>query len=238
MTHRMGPKTFALVVLCGLVGTVSASAQSRVYAGGAIVADIREVGDVNQEGSFVGDFSSRDATGVGGSFRVGTWLHPRWTLELGLDIATRTTTERESDFIIAIFPPPPPLNFKASSDFTTVTAMVGFHQPISARVQLGYRAGFAFVRSTSTLEVGIPGFPRILAQPAGVLSTTNSSSSLDLQAPAVSQTTNSGAAALGMEAAIALTPRLSIVPELRALVVNAPSNVFLIRPAAGVRWSF
>jgi hypothetical protein len=99
--------------------------------------------------------------------------------------------------------------------------MIGFHQPVSGRVQLGYRAGFAFVRATDTVDVSSAD-PRILA----------------LYAPAISQTTNSGAVALGVEGAFALTPRLAIVPELRAMVVSTPSNLFLIRPAAGIRWAF
>jgi hypothetical protein len=243
----------AIAVIVLFPSSLSAQPQtSRVYAAGVLFGDVREFGDVNQGGAFgFGDLGSSDATSIGGSFRAGTWLHPRWTLELGLDIATRTTTERESDVIIAIFPPPPLLNFKASSDFTTVTTMVGFHQPVSGRIQLGYRAGFAFVRSTSTLDVRVPGFPRILAQagtlygiaPDGTLILSNSANSssvsnVDLQAPAVSQTTNSGAVALGIEAAIALTPHLAVVPELRAMVVTSPSDVFLIRPAVGVRWNF
>jgi hypothetical protein len=77
------------------------------------------------------------------------------------------------------------------------------------------------VRATDTVDAS-GADPRILA----------------VYAPAISNTTNAGAVALGVEAAIALTPRLAIVPELRAMVVNNPSNVFLIRPAAGVRWTF
>ena len=95
---------FALGLIVLPPGVVAAQPQaSRVYAAGALFADIREVGNVHQGGAFgLGDLGSRDSTGVGGSFRMGTWLHPRWTLELALDIATRTTIERESDVIIAI----------------------------------------------------------------------------------------------------------------------------------------
>lgn len=248
-------KTFALAMSCGILSTSYASAQppaSSVYVAGALFGDIREFGDVNQEGSFgLGDLGSRDAAGIGGSFRVGTWLHPRWTLELGLDIATRTTIERESDVVIAIYPPPPPISFKASSDFTTVSTMVGFHQPVSGRIQMGYLGGFAFVRSTSTLDMRVPGFPRVLAATGTLYAIPNasnvaslafsgssSSGNLDLQAPAISQTTNSGALILGVEAAISLTQRLAIVPELRALVITRPSDAFLIRPAVGARWNF
>jgi hypothetical protein len=52
---------------------------------------------------------------------------------------------------------------------------------------------------------------------------------------------NAGAFALGVEAAIDLTPKLALVPEVRALVFSAPANgttVFLIRPGVGVRWTF
>jgi hypothetical protein len=225
MAHSRRLKTLVLAALSGFVAPAAASAQASVYVSGSVFADVREFGDVGVEGLFgSGSLGSLDATGVGGSFRVGTWLHPRWTLELGLDLATTTTVDYEDDVVIAIFPPPPPITYKTSSDFTTVTAMVGFHQPVSNRVQLGYLVGFAFVRRTSTIESSLLD-PRILA-------------ALDLQAPAISQSTNSGAAALGLEATFAVTPLLAIVPELRVLVPTNPSSTFLIRPAAGVRWSF
>ena len=41
------------------------------------------------------------------------------------------------------------------------------------------------------------------------------------------------------EAAIGVNERIAIVPELRAMAFSSPGpGVFLIRPGAGVRWSF
>jgi hypothetical protein len=34
---------------------------------------------------------SLDAPGAGGGIPVGTWLHPRWTLDLGADAGSTTT---------------------------------------------------------------------------------------------------------------------------------------------------
>ena len=45
--------------------------------------------------------------------------------------------------------------------------------------------------------------------------------------------------ARGFDAAIGVTKGIAIVPELRAMAFSSPGpGVFLIRPGAGVRWSF
>ena len=62
-----------------------------------------------------------------------------------------------------------------------------------------------------------------------------------LRATTLTQRHNAGALILGFDAAIDVTSRLALVPEIRALAFSTPGaggGVFLIRPGIGVRWNF
>jgi hypothetical protein len=225
---------FAVIVALSalLLCSTSTFAQTGVYISGTTFADIRQFGSTSQS-PLVSDFS-RDAIGAGGGVRVGTWVHPRWTLEVGAEVATRTTTTFSGP-VIAIFPPPRGLDFRASSSFINVTTMVGFHAPAGRRVRMGYRAGFSFVRATHTTEIPFDALPFFTFEDLLGSITTVPRTSLALPSGSLASKQNSGALTLGIEAAIVLTPKIALVPELRA---STWSGVFLIRPGAGVRWSF
>jgi hypothetical protein len=107
-------------------------------------------------------------------------------------------------------------------------------------VRLGYRAGFSFVRAIYKSEY--PGF----AVPVEIFGNVRP---IEIPSPRIilprtttlTQKHNTGALTLGFDAAIDLTSRFSIVPEIRALVFSTPGSgpgVFLIRPGIGVRWKF
>jgi hypothetical protein len=221
-----------------LIGSATASAQTVGYVAATAFADIRQFGSTSSRAVIPGDDFSMDATGLGGSVRVGTWLHPRWTLEVGADVGSKTTVDFENPIIIQIFPPPTPLNLKSSSRFVTVSTMVGFHPPAVGRLRLGYLAGFSFVRAT--YKTDFPG----LAIPASIVDGVFAS--LPIVPPRFNRATltqkhNTGALALGFEAAIDLSTKIAVVPELRALTFSTPGagpGVFLIRPGVGVRWKF
>ena len=236
---------------CQLLCASTVSAQTRGYVGGTAFGDIRQFGSTITRGPFPVDDVSRDATGAGGSLRVGTWLHPRWTLEVGADLSSKTSTT-ETGPVIAIFPPVPPLELKFSTRFASVTTMVGFHSPAGRRVRLGYLAGFSFVRATHTTEYPSIRGLSIFENGNGVgwvfadISVGGTSSSI-ARAPStpsvttVTTTRNSGALTLGVEAAIDLTATIAVVPELRASTFSTATSgpsVFLIRPGVGVRWKF
>jgi len=236
--------------MCLLVCAATASAQTIGYVGGTAFADIRQFGSTITRGQSRPEESSRDATGAGGSLRVGTWIHPRWTLEVGADLTSKTTMATTGP-VIAIYPPVPPLELKFSTSFASVTTMVGFHSPAGRRVRLGYRAGFSFVRSTYTTEYqGFPGlsiFDTGDGFGVGLVELEFVSGPVTTRPPRMSSpvtvTTkrNSGALALGIEAAIDVTSKIAVVPELRAstfATANSGAGVFLIRPGVGVRWNF
>ena len=236
---------FGLVLL--LMCSTPASAQNAGYVGGLVFADIREFGSSSAV-PYYGNQFSLDATGVGGGLRVGTVLHPRWTLELSAEAASKTMVDLDDGVRILIYPPLPPFNFRASARFVTVTTSLGFHQPAMGRVRLGYRAGFSFVRGSYKSDY--PGYPipadifRGAATADFVISgiTVSSISTLpQFSTRTITQEHNAGALALGFESAIDVTQRVAVVPEVRALVFSAPYNgpgVFLIRPGIGVRWKF
>jgi hypothetical protein len=223
----------AVGLVCLLVSASTAEAQTSVYIAGAAFADIRQFGSTSSQAPFGGDFS-RDAIGAGGGVRVGTWVHPRWTLEVGGEVATRTTATFTGP-VIAIFPPPRGLNLRSSTSFVNVSTMVGFHSPAGRRVRMGYRAGFSFVRGTHKTELPFDALPFFTFEDLLGSITTVPRSSLTLPSGALASKQNSGALTLGIEAAIDLTPKIAVVPELRASTL---SGIFLIRPGVGARWSF
>ena len=234
--------------VCLLVCASAASAQTIGYVGGTAFADIRQFGSISTRSPLLAEDGSRNTTAAGGSLRVGTWVHSRWTLEVGADLSSRTTSTTRGP-VIAIFPPVPPLELKSSTSFASVTTMVGFHSPAGRRVRLGYRAGFSFVRATYINE--FPSFTGLTifddGDPIawGFSGFTGLSSSdsprVSSSVTTVTTTRNSGALTLGVEAAIDLTAKISLVPELRASTfstANSGPGVFLIRPGVGVRWKF
>ena len=227
-------------IMCVLAGAAIASAQTAGYVGGSVFADIRTFGSTSAV-PYYGDQFSLDATGIGGGVRVGTFLHPRWSLELAVETASRTTVDL-NDTVRILIAPPTPLNFRASARFMTVATTVGFHQPAGSRVRLGYRAGFSFVRAA--YESDYPSFvlPAAIFAPGG----TSTIFPTILPPPqfttrTITQKHNTGAVVLGFESAIDLTPRIAVAPEIRALLFSAPYNgpgIFLIRPGVAVKWNF
>lgn len=220
---------------------ISASAQEGIYVQGSAFADIREFGSSSATIVGLDDESSLDAIGAGGSIRVGTWLHRRWTIEAGLDLTTRTTNDFRNPYILAIFPPGlAPLDLSASTSFASVTTMLGFHQRADA-VRLGYRAGFSFMRATYRTEFPDLAVPLSTAgrEPFALLSALLPTIPIRLDSTTLTRTENNGALALGFEAAIEIADNLSVVPELRALAFSTSGRgTFLIRPGVGARWTF
>src|SRR5688572_22396696 len=148
----------AFGVLLVLTYMTPASARDAGYVSGSVFADIREFSNTSGV-PFYGDQFSLDATAIGGGLRIGTFLHPRWSLELSAETASKTTVDLDDAVRILIFPPPR-FDFRASAKFQTVTTSVAFHPPAVGRVRLGYRGGFSFVRGTYRSDYpGYPGFP-------------------------------------------------------------------------------
>ncbi len=246
--HPADPLTrLALALLLTLMAS-TASAQSRLYVGGAALADIRRFDSVEYDprvlaSAFGG--SPMDGTSVGGGLRVGTFLHPFWSLELAADKGSRSTTEFRNP--IETLPTRSSTlrlpELSSSTRFLTVSTVVGFHPAKTGRVRLGYLGGLTFVRGTYESE--IPDFSYLPTLTFTDLSSVVAGlSSVTLPLPGITartlrRTDNSAGGIVGFEAAIDVSQRFALVPGVRAIVFSdREQSVFLIRPEAAVRWSF
>ena len=226
------------------------AAQSSVYITGVGFAEIKQFDRVAYD-PFVypgnQDDSSMDATGAGGGLRIGTFLHPRWSLELAIDIGSRTERVLPNPYvsILAIYPTLRVPELATSTRFLTVSTVIGFHPAKIGRIQLGYLGGFSFVRGIHESE--LPDF----CSPLGLNGFGCSSFSFnDGLAPVifpprpirfrtVKRADHSAAAIVGFEIVIDLTSRIAAAPGIRTLAASMQGEgVFLIRPEIGVRWSF
>ena len=111
----------------------TASAQPRFYVGGTAIADIRRFDSLELDPRILAslaDISSRDGTAPGGGVRVGTFLHPLWSLELAVDAGSKTSNsfqnpiERLPSRSSTLRLP----ELSTSSSFLTVSIVVGFIQ--------------------------------------------------------------------------------------------------------------
>jgi hypothetical protein len=245
-------KLLAIIALA--VSVHDASAQSGSYISGIALADIKQFDSVEYDPRVLalGSVdSSLNGTAAGGGIRIGTFLHPKWSLELGVEAESRTTKNfpnpyeqlptRSSTLRLP--------ETSQSTTFVTVNTVVGFHPPKAGRVQLGYLGGFSFVRGTyrsTTPDFGIlqtwsssvtgsiggisrsgPTFSPVILPPP------------NLTARTLRRTDMAAGGLLGLEAAVNLTSRLTIVPGVRTIIFsNLGQSAFLIRPEVGARWAF
>jgi hypothetical protein len=246
---------FVLGALCMSAQAASAqSAQSANYVGGAAFADVKLFGASGASYYSPSAEPSLNTTGAGGGVRIGTFVHPKVSLEFAVDAGTRTrTTYQYPVVILAIYPPPPALQLRASTQFTTFTTVVGYHPPARGRGRLRYLAGLSFVRAAYTSD--LPGYilpaatfeqnrlsyiPISLDGSRGSPVTVSLPTSIYDPRP-VTRRDLTGGTMLGFEAAFALGKRVAVVPEVRAVMFAQPNDgpgVFLIRPGVGVRWGF
>jgi hypothetical protein len=239
------------------VSAVPATAQqpqSANYIGGTGFADINLFGGSGATYYSLGEGPSLNSTGAGGGLRIGTFLHSKVSLEFAVDAGTKTRTAYEYPVIIlAIYPPPPSRQLKASTQFTTFTTSMGFHPAARGRLRLGYFAGLSFVRASYTSD--LPGYilpaatfeqNRLSYIPISLNGSVSSPVSVSLPSPIydprpVTRRDLTGGTMLGFEAAFDVGKRVAIVPEVRAVMFAQPNDgpgVFLIRPGVGVRWGF
>ena len=219
----------------------AAAAQSPVYITGTGFADIKTFSGTHV--SIYGPASSQlGGTTAGGGVRIGTFLHPRWTVELAVDAGGKTEGSSLYPMPLANIPAGLRIpDFKQSVQFLTVSSVVGYHPAVRGRLRPGYLAGFSFVRGAYRSQ-----YPSYYAIATGVLTRLDLSSVFPIVLPppvfttqTVSSTENTGAVVLGFETAIDFGKHFAVVPEVRALAFSQHgSGVFLIRPGAGVRWSF
>jgi hypothetical protein len=231
------------LIFFGLMFSVTAApAQSSVYITGSGFADIKTFSGT--DGNLYGGGSSDlDGTSAGGGVRIGTFLHPRWSLELAIDTGGKTEGSDRFPIILADITSVSRVpELKQSVRFLTVGTVVGFHPAARGRFHPGYLAGFSFVRGTYKSRV-----PSYYTIAADLLNSTTRLSSVFptifpppvLSFDDVTTTENTSGVVLGFETAIDVGQKLAIVPEVRALAFSQRgAGAFLIRPGVSVRWSF
>ena len=221
---------------------VVASAQSAVYVTGTGFADLKSFSETESDPSPGQDDSGLDGTAAGGGLRIGTFLHPRWSLELAIDVGGKTDGPAPYAIILTDLPSSSRISeLKDSVRFLTISGVVGFHPAPHGRFHLGYFFGFSFVRSTFKSQY--PDYYTLAAGGSGGTGTIVRPTIFPppvFNVETITFVDNTSAAILGFEAAVDLGKHFALVPEIRALAFS-PGNgagVFLIRPGVGLRWNF
>jgi hypothetical protein len=193
---------------------VPAAAQSPVFVTGALFGDLKR---------FSGDPATNvlDGDSVGGGGRLGAFVAPQWTLELGVDAGAFTTALRDSPLPAVKGMALPVLRqSRTRNRLIATTVLVGFHPSTRRHVQFGYFGGLTLLRVTRRSDTLIAG----VAQP-------NEREVIDLVP----------AATMAAEARVGISQHLAIVPEIRVLTFSlsppAPAG-FAIRPGVALRWTF
>ena len=236
--------TIALSLLTGLAS--SARAQDTGYVSGVLFADVqRGSGETASSSGFLGA-PKIDGTAIGGGGRVGVFLAPRLTLELGLDFGgpiDHTSTQQirpldtslaaELNAVIPVYGVVTPayvvpqFQEQVRSRTTATSVLLGYHPPAHGRFRLGFAGGMSFIRTSTTATETI----RYIAVgnftvPPPILAPTTTTTDV---------VTHQIAATVGGEVAIELSRRTFVVPEIRA---HGFDSRLVLRPGVAFRWNW
>lgn len=204
-------------MIVGLVPATPAHAQTAIaesaYVTGGVFADVKRFsGDPTE--------ATLDGNAAGAAVAVGTSIGSHWDLQLGLDVTGFSRTERpravtfQKDVLTLVS--------IAENQVLTVATMLRYRAAPHKRVRLGYLGGLSFVRLHRRFHTGAPdGTPSALIPRAE------------------ERVDYSAAPTVGLDARIALTAHLSLVPGLYACVFRlSDESGVLVRPRIGLRWAF
>jgi hypothetical protein len=242
------PRTLFLCFSYCLIAQ-AAAAQTRVYVAGDLFADITRFSRLTAPEVEVSPTLRglpADDVSAGGGARIGAFFSPAWSLELGADLgATQTTmsTERIGPPIL-LSPPVPitsiiqPITFETRSSvrFSAISVLIGYHPPASGRIRPGFLGGISIMHRRETFIVASTSFIFESPRPDVTGGLVPSVVVPSLRLNEYTATGNVLTATLAAEAAIVLSDRAAVVPELR--VHAGGLGAILIRPGAAVRWRF
>ena len=212
----------AIAVGCILltVSTVGAQPHSTtgVFVQGGLFASIELLphGEVSLP---VTPLVVRDTSGTvaGGTVGVGAFLRPFLTLRA--ELAIPATLDQEEDNSASGLT----VSQRTRVNYRDAYVLLGFETHADRRVRLSYLAGAVIRQQRFRRRLGIlnPGLPPFLPPRVEVLEEESVA-----YGPSV---------ALGLDASAALSPRLTLVPQVRVAVASGGLSV---RPGLTVRWSF
>ena len=179
-------------------------------------------------GTFLGvkRFSGDPTEGVlngeatGGAIAVGTSIGSRWDLQVGLDVTGFSETRRPRD--ITFQRDTITLTSVAENQVVSVATLLRFRAAPRGRLRLGYLGGLSFVRMHRRFHTDAPD-----GTPTGLIPRPDE------------RVDYSAAPTVGIDARIAVSDHLSVIPGIHACVFRfADESGFLVRPRIGVRWAF
>jgi Outer membrane protein beta-barrel domain len=217
-------------------------AQTRIYVSGDLFAEAPRFSRSTMSPDTFGTSDITvppDSVAIGGGGRIGAFLSPEWSVELGVDIGqkfdnTKTTT---ISGVPGITPLPPSQTFtsETTNRYSATSVLLGYHPPASGRVHAGFRGGLSFMHRTSSYMNPTvsesSAFPSVSTSfpPQLVTVITVTSTEYD-------NTLNVLTATVGAEAAVDVSHHFAIVPEIR--VHAGGIGAILIRPGVSARWRF
>jgi hypothetical protein len=161
-----------------------------------------------------------DGSALGAAFAVGTSIGSRWDLQVALDVTGFSETRRDRD--ITFQREKITLTSVVENQVLSVATLLRFRSAPHGRVRLGYLGGLSFVRLHRKFHTDAPE-----GTPSGLIPRANE------------HVDYSAAPTVGIDARIALTEHVSLIPGIHACVFRfADESGLLVRPRIGVRWAF
>ena len=222
------------------VAVATPAAAQSTYVGASLIGEFARFGHVDVDGDDLGRIlpnldASRNGETLGFDLRLGRGLGERWGVELafarGGTIEQRRTQRvalRLIDVPVGILPIVPVPNFefelRTEQQYTTVDALAWVRQDLGTRVGLALLGGVSFTRVESEQELRFSEI-RVAAL---------------LPYPPDIETVQHGVGpVVGAEAVIGIAEHTAVTAGLRLHGVSVGGlGGWLVRPAAGLRWTF
>jgi len=232
-------RVVAFVVLAAALRGDPVNVQPRVYISGDVFAEVIRLSRTTVtpplDDSTADALAAPNGVTLGGGARAGAFFSPVWSLEIGVDTGRALREERSLSIRspIGILIPPATLRYLArnSQQYLATSVLVGYHPVARGRLHPGFRGGMSFMRSERTFTVASASTITFTPTVPGIV------------VPAVTLLTNDYgvvsyglAATVAAEAAIELSRRFAVVPEMRALAGGLGGIVLRPGVAAQIRW--
>ena len=161
-----------------------------------------------------------DGEATGGAVAVGTSIGSRWDLQVGLDVTGFSRTRRPRD--VTFQRDTITLTSVAENQVLSVATLLRFRSAPHGRVRLGYLGGLSFVRLHRRFHTDAP-----QGTPASLIPRADE------------RVDYSAAPTVGIDARIAMSEHLAIIPGIHACVFRfADESGLVVRPRIGIRWAF